>query len=143
MKVELLHEKIKEALETRVFNEYDIENMSAEEVFNEFCLWEGFIGWGPALWNAMENIKEASGEFGWKGGVPGDKRGAFAVVFENGADSIIWDGEKPHAWQSVIAWHRIPDKPDLDYNPKAFREPDYGGWVGEYLFPTTPENRGL
>lgn len=60
MQVKLLLPIVKEALEGRGIKEEAIENMSAEEVFNEFCNWEGFINWGPALWGVVENIKAAA-----------------------------------------------------------------------------------
>jgi hypothetical protein len=70
----------------------------------------------------------------WEPGTPRDREGAFAVIYRNGQNAIVWDGTKPEEWNSVIAWTRLPAAPVLKYNPKAFQEPDYGLWVGEYSY---------
>ncbi len=37
----------------------DIERMTAEELFTEYCNWHGLFGWGDVLINALDQLREA------------------------------------------------------------------------------------
>jgi len=36
----------------------DIPQMSADDIFDEYCQWHGLINWGPRLRRVLENAKE-------------------------------------------------------------------------------------
>lgn len=48
-----------EALRNKGFSENRIESMTWDEAFDQYCEWEGLIGWGPRLRRAMANLKNA------------------------------------------------------------------------------------
>ena len=35
----------------------DIKNMTAEEAFEAYCCWNGLIGWGGKLINALDDLR--------------------------------------------------------------------------------------
>jgi len=37
----------------------EIERMSPETFFDEYCRWHGLIGWGPTLWELAENVRNS------------------------------------------------------------------------------------
>lgn len=39
-----------------------IEKMSARELFQVYCQWEGMIGWSDTLWQVVESLKEAESQ---------------------------------------------------------------------------------
>ena len=46
-------------LEERDLSHEDIERMTAEQLFEEYCCWNGLIGWGDMLINALDQLREA------------------------------------------------------------------------------------
>ena len=50
-------EHIRGDLNSRGHTDEDIAKMTPKEAFNEFCSWNGLIGWGNRLWFAMEAFK--------------------------------------------------------------------------------------
>lgn len=61
MKIGLLLPRVLEALRERGNSEKEIEEMTPQTAFNEFCTWEGMPGWGPVLWQIRDNIEIAYG----------------------------------------------------------------------------------
>ncbi len=60
MKYELLPAEVREALNKRECSEAAISRMSAEDVFREFCLWEGLLGsWSSVLWRITARLRES------------------------------------------------------------------------------------
>ena len=55
VRIAKLSEPVREALRERGWPA-DC-SLGANEVFNEFCEWHGFIGWGGELWDAMASIQ--------------------------------------------------------------------------------------
>ncbi len=50
---------ILDALHQRGHSTDDIAKMSPSGAFCEFCQCHGFIGWGGAIWDTVENLREA------------------------------------------------------------------------------------
>ena len=39
--------------------ESDVRRLSSEEAFGFYCQWNGLLGWGNKLWDAVAALKEA------------------------------------------------------------------------------------
>lgn len=59
MKIDLLLPRVLEALRERGNSDKEIEAMTPQTAFNEFCMWEGMPGWGPVLWQIRDNLEIA------------------------------------------------------------------------------------
>ena len=46
------------ALEQRGHSHEQIEQMTGEQIFHEFCEWEGLINWSAALWNTVHALSK-------------------------------------------------------------------------------------
>jgi len=60
MKEFKLSEELEDALMSRGHTIEDINNMDAGEMFDEYCHWNGLLGWGPALRRIMREASMAS-----------------------------------------------------------------------------------
>lgn len=52
-----LSDEIKEALLGRLINKAQYESMSVEDLFYEYCQWNGLIGWGYALISVINELR--------------------------------------------------------------------------------------
>lgn len=52
-----LSDEIKEALLGRLINKAQYESMSAEDLFHEYCNWNGLIGWGNSLAMTLDELR--------------------------------------------------------------------------------------
>ena len=57
-KLDTLDRGLYYALTSRGFLDKEILEMSAEEMFDEYCNWNGLIGWGPDLRSILETAKD-------------------------------------------------------------------------------------
>lgn len=46
-------------LHKRGHTDAEIANMTADKIFDEYCMWHGLIWWGPKLRRVYENAKKA------------------------------------------------------------------------------------
>lgn len=60
MKIQMIPSNVLEALVKRGHGDADIEAMTAEEAFGEYCMWNGLIGYGPSLIKALDGLRAAS-----------------------------------------------------------------------------------
>jgi hypothetical protein len=62
MKINLLdlQTDVLEALRSRGHTDSAIEQMTWDQAFDEFCMWEGLVNWGPTLRAVMANLKNSS-----------------------------------------------------------------------------------
>jgi hypothetical protein len=68
MRFDLLPVEVRNALTQRGCSENDVSLMSAEEVFHEFCLWEGLLGsWSSTLWRLTARLRDLQGNVGIAG----------------------------------------------------------------------------
>lgn len=42
------------------YTDAEIESLSPQSLFDEYCNWHGLIRWGDTLWQAVEQLKQAS-----------------------------------------------------------------------------------
>lgn len=59
MKLEKIRDDVLEDVRERGFSDEQIEAMDGETLFNEYCMWNGLIGYGFSLWNIVLDLKEA------------------------------------------------------------------------------------
>lgn len=52
------HDGVVEALKERGLDDTQIESMSADDLFAEYCNWHGLIHWAPTLISALDSIKQ-------------------------------------------------------------------------------------
>lgn len=52
-------ERVIDDLSERGWSDSDIEKMSPEQAFSEFCNWNGLINWGPSLWGVVKDLEKA------------------------------------------------------------------------------------
>lgn len=58
--IETLDEDVLEALRKRGHSPGKIQQMTWDEVFDEYCLYNGLLGsWGPTLRRVMANLKNS------------------------------------------------------------------------------------
>lgn len=58
MKLEMIPPHVLDAVRSReLFTDAAIELMPAEKLFDEYCRWEGIIGFGPDLWQTALDLK--------------------------------------------------------------------------------------
>ena len=62
MNIEKIEQSIKEDLKDRGHSHEAIAAMTPEEAFAEYCSWQGLIGWGPQLIEALDNLRAADGK---------------------------------------------------------------------------------
>lgn len=60
MNINKIPQSILSDLKSRGHTEDEIKNMKWEEAFDEYCNWNGLIGWGYYLRDAMKSLKDAS-----------------------------------------------------------------------------------
>lgn len=41
-----------------IFDDDQISEMDAKQLFHEYCNWHGLINWGDRLWETMEELRE-------------------------------------------------------------------------------------
>jgi hypothetical protein len=58
--LDLLRQETIEDLIARGHSREEISRMTPEEAFSEWCNWNGLIGFGPTIWNVINNLKEAN-----------------------------------------------------------------------------------
>ena len=46
-------------LRSRGLTDEEIENFTPDHLFNEYCDWLGFIGWGPTLISSIDSLRDA------------------------------------------------------------------------------------
>lgn len=63
------------------------------------------------------------------------------VLWDNGTESVIWDGITSNA-RFAVGYLPLPQKPVLDYNPRAYRDCNDRGWVGKYSWPNDEMSHG-
>lgn len=49
-------------LQSRLNTDEEIRAMSADEAFDEWCIWNGIIGWADRLADALDGLREAEEE---------------------------------------------------------------------------------
>lgn len=49
----------KDDLHQRGWTNEEIEKMSPEKAFQEFCEWHGLINWGETLISVLDNLRES------------------------------------------------------------------------------------
>lgn len=59
MNLKDIPEQIVDANRERGHSDEQIQRMSAEKLFDEFCMWHGLIGWGRTLYQLANQLKEA------------------------------------------------------------------------------------
>ena len=59
MNIEMISIDILEDLRERGIKDVRLKEMTPFEVFTEYCMWHGIIGYSGMLWNAVENLKKA------------------------------------------------------------------------------------
>jgi hypothetical protein len=52
-----MDDRVLDALRNRGHSDEQIQKMSPEDVFDEFCQWEGLLGWGPTLREALDDLR--------------------------------------------------------------------------------------
>lgn len=57
-----LEHAVLDNLHERGHTDEQIKNMNWDQVFDEYCEWEGLIQWGPELRRVMANAKNAQQE---------------------------------------------------------------------------------
>ena len=60
MNIEQMDNEVVESLHGREFVNEEIECMTADQAFDEYCLWNGLIGWGPKLRRVLDQLREQS-----------------------------------------------------------------------------------
>lgn len=50
---------LREAFEGRGLSQKEIEEMDADDLFYEYCQWNGLIGWGRHLAARLDELREA------------------------------------------------------------------------------------
>jgi len=69
----------------------------------------------------------------WKPGpIPANNNVPCLVLWDNGNESVLWNGETDNQ-TFVVAYCPVPPKPELGYEPKAYRD-DRQNWVGKYFW---------
>lgn len=59
LKIESLDPEVLETLREMSRSDDDIESMSPEQAFSEYCNWHGLINWGNRLLRVADNIRAA------------------------------------------------------------------------------------
>jgi len=47
-------------LKKRGYTDADIQQMSPQKAFSEYCRWNGLSDWGNTLWNAVQDLQAAA-----------------------------------------------------------------------------------
>jgi hypothetical protein len=53
-------DEVVDAARERGFSDDAIENLSPQQLFNEYCQWEGLINYGYPLWEIVTKLKKAA-----------------------------------------------------------------------------------
>jgi len=59
MRIADLTDDVYDALQGRDIPDERIEKMTANEIFDEYCEWEGLANWGPALRGTLDRLRAA------------------------------------------------------------------------------------
>lgn len=59
MRITDIDPDVYDALQGRDISDERIEKMTANEIFDEFCEWEGLVDWGPALRGILDRLRAA------------------------------------------------------------------------------------
>lgn len=59
MNVENLSEDVLDALRGRGLSDAFIEGSGPEPLFDEYCSWQGLIGYGPTLIRVLDELRKA------------------------------------------------------------------------------------
>jgi len=53
-----IRDDILQDLKSRGLSDADISELDAEQLFDEFCNWNGLMGWGPTLVGVLDHLRE-------------------------------------------------------------------------------------
>lgn len=59
MELKKIPQNIIDDLKERGHSDKDIEQMSPERAFHEFCEWNGLVGWASTLRNTLDSLRAA------------------------------------------------------------------------------------
>lgn len=57
-KLQQIPSSVLEALQERGHSDETISNMKPQTMFNEYCEWNGLIGYGRSLWNLVIDLQK-------------------------------------------------------------------------------------
>lgn len=72
MNIEKITRDAIESLRARGHDDDAISRMNHDEAFDEYCNWQGLIGWGPRLRGIYANLSEAEGSTQHQAGINAD-----------------------------------------------------------------------
>lgn len=59
LNIKKLPSEVVDALRNRHHTDGEIEKLTPEEAFDEYCMWHGLIDWGPTLRRLIEGTVKA------------------------------------------------------------------------------------
>lgn len=60
MKIENISSNVMDALRKRHLSDEEIQAMTPEELFTEYCEWNGMMGWSRFFIDALDNLRAAA-----------------------------------------------------------------------------------